>query len=385
MKKLIIVLCILFLITGCRKKPEPLDPIDPIEPPVIDPTPDPTPDPDPDPIVDKGLSQEELWQYLKRYDHFENDQQWDGFIGFSSNNGYCVKRGLLSGKNVKSGNVTSVEYNLDNVYEIDVQFEANRTTSILVRFSVDEPAKITLTMDGQTYSLSASNREIPQDLGLSADALFNDLSVYSNYESEDGFFVQFINGDQLEYIEGKWSSGYMVNGLVQGVEYKGNDIYNITVYYPEVEEGTENAGQEEHTEVVVLTFDPNNSSEITIFSNGTQYRLSGKINFNFEEVWAVLCGYESFNAEQQEYAGQYVSFETEAGSCYMVEGDVNSGSYDRGLVLQYVPTPDGCILYLSFETADGNVEKRYSLTYSIDQPEKLTIQYPDVRISYIAQ
>ncbi|MBR0137531.1 MAG: hypothetical protein IJM15_03910 [Erysipelotrichaceae bacterium] len=385
MKKLIIVLCILFLITGCKKKPEPLDPIDPIEPPVVDPTPDPTPEPEPDPIVDKGLSQEELWQYLKRYDHFENEQQWDGFISFSSNGGYAVKKGLLTGKKVKTGTVTSVEYNLDNLYEIDVEFDADRTTSILVRFNADEPAKITLTIDGETYTLKASNSEIPQDVGLSAEELFRDLSAYANYESEEGFFAQFINGDQLEYIEGMWSSGYMVDGYVQNVEYKGNDIYNITVYYEEVEEGTENAGQEAHTDVVVLTFDPNDSSEITIFSNGTEYKLTGKINFDFESVWAVLCGYESFNAEDMEYAGQYVSFETEAGSCYMVEGDVTSGSYDRGLLLQYVPTPDGCIIYLSFETADGNIEKRYSLTYDVQQPEKLAIQFPDHRVTYIGQ
>ncbi|MBQ1826508.1 MAG: hypothetical protein II126_00925, partial [Erysipelotrichaceae bacterium] len=96
-------------------------------------------------------------------------------------------------------------------------------------------------------------------------------------------------------------------------------------------------------------------------------------------------GYDSFNADDQQYAGEYVAFETEAGSCYLIEGDVNSGSYDRSLVKSHVPTADGFILYLSYETENGEVEKRYTLTYSVDKPEKLLIQYPDRKVPYTAQ
>ncbi|MBQ4253918.1 MAG: hypothetical protein II712_03735, partial [Erysipelotrichaceae bacterium] len=303
MKKLIIALCILLILTGCKKKPEPLDPVEPIDPPVVDPTPDPTPEPtpDPDPVIDEGLTQQELWKYLSRYDHFEDQQQWNGFISFlSQDGGYALKKGLLTGKKIKQGRVTSFEYNLDNVYEIDVEFDENKTTSVLVRFNADDPAKISLMIDGETYALSASNSEIPQDTGLNAEAFFNDLSVYTSYESEDGFFAQFHGGEQLEYTEGKWSSGYMENGLVQNVEYKGDDVYNITVYYEAIEEGTENEGREAHTEVIVLTFNPYNSSEITIFSNGEEHHLTGTVNFVFEDVWSVLCGYDSFNADDQQ-------------------------------------------------------------------------------------
>lgn len=377
MKKLILLMCILLLVlTGC-KKPEPLDPVDPVP---VDPTPvdpDPTPvDPEPTP-VDTGLTLTEIWQYLARYDHFENAQTWDGFISFSEVSGdHQIRQGQLNGKKIRTGQLLSFEYNLDDIYEFDFNLSDGKTVSYLIRFKKEQPAQLELIQDDITYVLKASNSEIPADTGLDEDSLWASLSSFSGFESEDGFFCQFVDGEPKQYTEGMKNSGFMINGTVEAVEYKGDDVYNVTVFYEAIEEGVDNEGIEAHSEVIVISFDSEDHSSFTLQSGSEIHQMVGKYDFNLEEIWSALCSYQLFEALGKE--NEYVRFDIESGSCYFVMKRADSSEETSLMVEQFIPADNGFIVVAESEHGQQN----YTFTYSLTDPENLKIQYSDELVSY---
>ena len=304
MKKIFICLFILILlVTGCTKKPDPVDPVP----------------------EDKGITVSELWTRLA----LEKEHVWNAndinIVFTKEGASYLLERFKDNEQSVK-GEVSDFSYLGNNEYFFKI---IDSTTGAVDDYKLDIsslPKSLVVYLDSGTYVMKDKHIEPVVDPEPEAEPkmtaeelLFILAGVESWSNSEEEFISVKKNGEAFYYMEGHWNSGHGTDYYeILSTEAKGEYSYALNMTWTVAKEDSEETEQVPVT--VTVTYNPEKPDEVELVpysvSAGT-YRKDVNAAMSSDQLWQYLEG--EWNSYTMPVPHR---FYTENGSFYLeVLGD----------------------------------------------------------------
>ncbi len=206
----------------------------------------------------------ELWSELGGvWVHTEDDDWHNYFLWFYTSQGECFMCvGLFASDYGEVGRLTSLEKLDDERYLVKLHYDAvpanelndgrdaydsdftlnlaGVTEKTLLYSSENGEGEVAFDLMGATVE-EAANAAMPQAEAISPEAFWGDMAgVWVHYDNENAqhSFIQFlVEGGEYIVYDGIIATSFGQKGALQRLDKVGDDLYVLTVHYPEMPAG----------------------------------------------------------------------------------------------------------------------------------------------------
>ncbi|MGI6608356.1 MAG: hypothetical protein ACOX1F_05175 [Erysipelotrichaceae bacterium] len=327
-----------------------------------------------DVFADVGLTQEELYNELNKYDMWlESTTEVYAYYFFRAHDKDQFELGLTNSGFWSNGKVSKVIYHGYMTYAVSVDYEAYEGDEIT------DPSDAHTTEYFLYYNpnfellminLSEKAVEFVPDVGLTANKLMEELEKYPAWleatsELYGYYFVKFHDGDQFEM--GLMNSGFWTLGTISNIKYQGHLTYRLTVDFPGSEGNEMEDPHDPYTSEIDLYYNPKHEIlVITFYDKATEFipDRSKSIDDFFNRI-----GYGYFRSEETK---QCYRFEVKDGKYLLYVDDYNRKQNKATYVVKSLEYK-GFLLYELVVDMNGT-DKVWNLMFN-DDNRKLGIFY----------
>ncbi|HPW52844.1 MAG TPA: hypothetical protein PK631_00560 [Erysipelotrichaceae bacterium] len=264
-----------------------------------------------DVFADVGLTAEELFAGLAKYNSWLDEDVYGGFI-VKAHDKNKFDLGLVNSDFWLQGTISNVKYNGYMSYTLSVDhpgYEGDEMTDPYDPYTADYSLYFNPHFELLIIHLNEQAVEFVPEIGFTASELFEELAKYNSWmevgtDVYGGYFVKAHDKDKFDL--GLMNSGFWQQGTIVSIKYNGNMNYTISVDYPGYEGDEMTDPYDPYTAEYNIFYYPSNEILVIELYNEIVEFAPEKV-LTADDLFAELAGYNVwYEYLSENYRGYFI-------------------------------------------------------------------------------